>query len=100
MDPAVDHEIEVRIGSHFSTTARPGEKLIDVCERVNAPVAFGCRAGSCGTCAIVVLRGLEHLSPRGENEDIVIEDLPIAGPEVRLACQVRVFGSVHVNPIA
>ena len=92
-------EIELRIGESLRLKVRSGEKLIDICDRTVTPIAFSCRSASCGTCAVAVLRGMESLSPRSEREQLVVDDLERTGPNVRLACQVRIFGPVHVTPV-
>jgi ferredoxin len=46
---------------------------------------FGCCLGTCGTCAIKVVRGEEHLSPRTKQEQITLSNLGLDG--YRLACQ-------------
>jgi len=58
--------------------------------------------GRCTTCACLVLRGMEHLSPRGRSEERVLADE--RGPRVldtplRLACQARVHGDVEVEKV-
>lgn len=88
---------QVRIGDEVTATTRPGDKLIEVCDRISVPLAFSCRGGACGTCAIRVIEGAENLSPRSEKEELVIEDLGEDLRDVRLACQVRVYGPAHVR---
>ena len=51
--------------------------------------------GRCTTCTCVVLRGMEHLSPRGRSEERVLAEergASILERPVRLACQARVQG--------
>jgi ferredoxin len=56
--------------------------LIDLCDEARAPVAFSCRAASCGTCRVEVLAGAGLLEPPGRDE------IPLlASPAQRLACQ-------------
>ena len=39
----------------------PEQTILDAVEAAGAPVAFGCRSGTCGTCQVKVLGGLpEH----------------------------------------
>jgi 2Fe-2S ferredoxin len=90
-------EVDLRIGSAPPMRARLGERLIDVCEKHDGKIPFSCRAASCGTCAVRVLDGMANLSRMDDRERIVIEDLEQGGPNVRLACQVRVFGPAHVE---
>ncbi|OGO51187.1 MAG: hypothetical protein A2148_08945 [Chloroflexi bacterium RBG_16_68_14] len=51
--------------------------------------------GRCTTCACLVLRGMEHLSPRGRTEErVLVEERgrQVLEQPVRLACQARVHG--------
>lgn len=60
-----------------------GEPILAACEELGVP--FGCQAGSCGTCVIVVESGLENL--HGPNH--LEEDMGLRHNE-RLACQARI----------
>lgn len=54
--------------------------IVEACEELGIP--FGCRGGTCGTCEITVLKGMEYLSKKTESEiDFGLED------DSRLACQ-------------
>ena len=66
-----------------------GERLVDICDRVLAPVPFSCRSATCGTCRIEVYEGSELLEPR---EGAEAELLALLGdpPTFRLACQAKV----------
>ncbi|HMI88162.1 MAG TPA: 2Fe-2S iron-sulfur cluster-binding protein [Polyangiaceae bacterium] len=65
-----------------------GGRLVDVCDRVQAPVPFSCRAATCGTCRIEVLEGLEFFEPR-EGAEAELLDLLGDPPSHRLACQAK-----------
>jgi len=63
------------------TAEQPDNKpIIDSCKKLGIP--FGCQDGSCGTCMIFVLEGMEHLSEFNAKE----KELGIEVPH-RLACQ-------------
>lgn len=62
-----------------------GEPILSACEALGVP--FGCQAGSCGTCVIVVESGMDNLHPMNHLE----EDMGLRGNE-RLACQARIKG--------
>jgi ferredoxin len=66
-----------------------GERLIDICDRVQAPVPFSCRGATCGTCRVEVLEGAELLEPR-EGAESELHALLTDPPNVRLACQAKI----------
>jgi len=54
-------------------------------------VAFGCKSGMCGTCTVVVLEGMENISPPTEQEvDLALDD------DERLMCQCTITGGAVV----
>ncbi|HNZ49350.1 MAG TPA: 2Fe-2S iron-sulfur cluster-binding protein [Candidatus Hydrogenedentes bacterium] len=57
-----------------------GSPIIDACEE--AGVTFGCRAGLCGSCVIVIESGMENLEAMTPEE----ENMGLAENQ-RLACQ-------------
>ncbi len=60
-----------------------GEPIKAACENLGVP--FGCEAGTCGTCVIVVESGMENLMPKNDMEmDMRLRD------NERLACQARI----------
>ena len=87
------HTFTVTVGEGHVVTACAGERLVEVMDRANAPVPFSCRGGACGTCAVRVTAGMENLSSRTDNEEIIVPDIA-RGDDVRLACQVIVYGPV------
>lgn len=44
----------------------------------------------CATCHVQVLNGLDKLSPAGDEEMNMLDTLPDAGFDSRLACQLRI----------
>lgn len=64
--------------------------LLEVCKKIKAPVAFGCRIGICGTCKVEVSNPL-NLSPKNQAEKDFTE-----GVQQRLACQCYVKGDIDV----
>jgi ferredoxin len=87
--------VELRIGDRVLAVTT-GTPLLEVCENEDLPLCFSCRDGACGTCLVHVVEGGENLSPRSENEDIVLPELS-DDPRARLACQVRVLGPVRIE---
>jgi 2Fe-2S ferredoxin len=65
-----------------------GGRLIDVCDRAQAPVPFSCRGATCGTCRVEVLEGAELLEPR-EGPEAELHTLLADPPNFRLACQAK-----------
>jgi ferredoxin len=76
--------------------APPGTPLQAIADAAGADITFGCRSGSCGTCRIRVLAGLEHCSAMEPEERDFLQGLD-APPDHRLACQVRVEGDLELE---
>ncbi len=76
--------------------APQGADLRAVAEASGADVTFGCGSGSCGTCRVRVVEGLEHCSEVGREERDFLQALQ-APPDHRLACQVRVKGDLEIE---
>jgi len=71
---------------------KDGDSIIAACEQLGIP--FGCRDGSCGTCLIKVIEGVENLSARADAEQA---EIPLADDQ-RLACQCKLMkGMVKVK---
>lgn len=73
-----DLEIEVPSGTTLSLAA----------QEADASLGFGCRAGTCGTCALTVLEGMDSLERRGYVEEDTLAVVGEAGPDRRLGCQI------------
>jgi len=76
--------------------ARKGAALVDLVDDHDTDLEFGCRDGICGTCIMTVLRGGENLSPMSVAERDTLENFD-AGPDQRLACQVKILGDVEIR---
>ena len=57
-------------------------------------IAFGCRSGKCGMCAVRVMSGGGSLSPITQNEERLFALLGVDDPAIRLACQSRAHGDM------
>ena len=86
---------------HFATEdllveAPAGTPLQEIADAAGADITFGCRSGSCGTCRVRIIQGLEHASaPTAEERDFLSAmDAPA---DHRLACQVRVDGDLDLE---
>ena len=76
--------------------APAGTPLQAVADAAGADITFGCRSGSCGTCRVRILAGLEHCSSEAPEERDFLAGLQ-APHDHRLACQVAVHGPVTVE---
>ena len=72
-----------------------GTPLPDVCDDHDLSLAYGCRAGGCGTCLIEVLDDGSGLKPADDLEKEICEVLTDHHPRARLACQSVVIGDVR-----
>jgi ferredoxin len=73
-----------------------GTSLADIADASGADITFGCRSGSCGTCRVQVVTGLEHCSAMTSEERDFLEAMNGPGDQ-RLACQVTVQGDVDIQ---
>ena len=73
-----------------------GALLVDIADASGADITFGCRSGSCGTCRVRMVRGLEHCSPMTAEERDFLAGLEVPANE-RLACQVAVQGDIEID---
>ncbi|AUN99809.1 hypothetical protein DOM21_01730 [Bacteriovorax stolpii] len=75
--------------------------LYDELDRQNLSLPHGCLAGSCGSCRIEVIKGIENLSPMGVVETDTIEHIKgsYPGKTVRLSCRAKVLGDVEIAPL-
>jgi ferredoxin len=94
-------EIEVEPGANLRLAARQqGVELYKGLAR-----SLNCRGfGLCGTCRILVKRGMENLSPRtlAERINLTVHPLTLLASighedEMRLACQVAVNGDCAIE---
>ena len=76
--------------------APSGTPLQAIADAAGADITFGCRSGSCGTCRIRVLAGLEHCSAMAPEERDFLAGLDAPGDH-RLACQVVVEGDMELE---
>ncbi len=65
--------------------------LIDLCDKHDTSILFGCRDGACGACMIKVIDGASHMSAMEDHERDFLETMAAADNE-RLACQCKVSG--------
>jgi len=76
--------------------APAGTPLQRIADAAGADITFGCRTGSCGTCRVSVVKGLNHCSEPGSEERDFLKGLD-APADQRLACQVCVHGDIAID---
>lgn len=93
-------EIEVETGANLRAEARKaGIEVYTGPDRL-----LNCRGlGLCGTCRVLVKKGMENLSPMGTREKLKLATMmSYIGheDEMRLCCQVKVLGdcSIEMRP--
>ena len=75
----VNDEIEIEVP--------PGTTLSLAAQQAQVTLGFGCRAGTCGTCALSVESGGAGIDSRGYVEQDTLEVVGEDGPGRRLGCQ-------------
>jgi len=89
--------VEVRfLPEDLLVEAPEGTSLQAIADASGADITFGCRNGSCGTCRVRILQGLEHCSPMGPEERDFLRGMA-APTDQRLACQFSVQGNVEIE---
>ena len=75
-----------------------GQSLSLAAQEVDSTLPFGCRAGTCGSCALTVLEGGEHLDAPGFVEADTLAVCGEDGAGRRLGCQILLrAGDVSVE---
>ncbi|MEO0486448.1 MAG: adenylate/guanylate cyclase domain-containing protein [Pseudomonadota bacterium] len=78
---------------------RKGQTLLEICRSAGHPHSHVCGGkGRCSTCRVRVVEGAENLSPRSDREMQVTRRFGLPD-NVRLACQSKVLGQVHMQPL-
>jgi ferredoxin len=73
-----DFEVEVPSGTTLSLAA----------SEAGASLGFGCRAGTCGTCAVTVEEGEDGIEAKGYVERDTLQVVGEDGDGRRLGCQI------------
>lgn len=74
-----------------------GTSFLDFCQNHDVPHEFGCTAGSCGTCRLVLEQGGDNVQPLTEEEaDTLFMVTEEEG--ARLGCQMIVNGDIALRP--
>ncbi len=81
-----------------TVTVPAGTRVIEISDKVNSGIIYGCREGDCATCLMKVVSGWQHLTEPSVLEDKVLRE-HFAGRHYRLACQAQVLdGEIVVKP--
>lgn len=79
-------------------TVPAGTRIIEISDKLNSGIVYGCREGDCGTCLMKVTQGMENLSEPSALEAKILKE-HFAGRDTRLACQAQVLGGeIVVRP--
>jgi ferredoxin len=94
---AEKQDIEVPAGANLRTEAmKAGIQLYQGLDKV-----LNCRGnGLCGTCKVLVKKGMENLSPKGRLEKFKLGTMFSSighEDEMRLACQLKVNGDCTIE---
>lgn len=73
-----------------------GQSYLDFCQANTVPQDFGCTVGSCGTCRVEILSGMENLNPKEDEETDTIE-MCTDVENARLGCQLIISGDVTLR---
>jgi len=78
----------------------PGENLLDAGHHAGVEMTAGCFNTSCGSCAVLVVQGMENLAPPGPEELNVLRAHGRDPARHRLACTARVLrGAVVIRQL-
>ncbi len=89
----------VDYGDGKIVNATPGQTLLEVSRGARIPHMSVCGGRArCSTCRTMILSDPDELGARTDAESRLLDKLN-AGPNVRLACQTRVFGNMEVRPL-
>ncbi|GAB3924673.1 2Fe-2S iron-sulfur cluster-binding protein [Larkinella terrae] len=70
--------------------------LMEVLKASDYPILATCGGMAlCATCHVRVLEGAEHLPPMNDAEGTMLDTLPDADSDSRLACQLRVDETIN-----
>ena len=76
--------------------SKSNESVLDIARDGSLNIDEGCRAGACGADPIVVLEGMENLSPPSGEELATLKRLGLSS-RCRMACCARILGPVKIE---
>lgn len=82
-------------GQEYNVEIPKGENLLDGVNDKGVAVKWDCKSGVCDTCKVLVVEGMENLSPPNDAEIEMLGDLVKQG--YRLSCQVVANGTCKIK---
>jgi ferredoxin, 2Fe-2S len=83
---------------HVEAMAREGESVLDVAENCGVDLPHNCGGVcACSTCHVIIKSGLNHLSPKSEDEEDRLDMAENLTLDSRLGCQAKIFGDITVE---
>ena len=90
--PRYTVHFELPNGDTFEAEGKQGDSLVLASGRGPYPIATGCSDGTCGTCKIEILAGVENISQSDEYEERTKKENSV-DQHLRLGCQAAILGS-------
>lgn len=82
---------ELSNGTSYQVEGKEGDSLVLVSGRGPYPIATGCADGTCATCKVEILEGIDNLSQPDEYEEKTKTENGVES-HLRLGCQAAVLG--------
>ncbi len=77
---------------------RTGMSLLDIALENGIDIEHNCGGNcACSTCHVIIVRGMESLTPKSLDEEDQLEDADGLTVNSRLGCQAKVHGDVVVE---
>jgi ferredoxin len=104
--PIVSLEID---GETKEIEAKEGARIFDELEKQGISLPHGCLAGSCGSCRILIIEGVENVSAPSTIEKDTVNHMKqtymekygedyMKGKTLRLSCRAKVQGPIRITP--
>ena len=78
--------------------AKEGESILDAAENYHVDLPHNCGGVcACSTCHVIIRSGLEHLSPKSEDEEDRLDMAENLTLDSRLGCQAKIYGDIVVE---
>ncbi|MBI1822625.1 MAG: 2Fe-2S iron-sulfur cluster binding domain-containing protein [Nitrospirae bacterium] len=83
---------------NIEASGKEGESILDVAENYGVDLPHNCGGVcACSTCHVIIKAGLEHLSPKSEDEDDRLDMAENLTLDSRLGCQAKIYGDITVE---